>query len=291
MRTFTAVEIPEALRGRIGARMAPLLEGQFLQGQGGVRAVAAEHLHVTVRFLGDIDEAKLPGLLEDLGTAVAPVPAASIRLAYPGTFPSRGKGRARVLWIGVDEPAGTLTEIERRISPLLTTHGVPPEKRAYRPHVTLARARDGRGANVLRAALEELHGNVSDGQDGADLDGADLDSTDLDSTDLEGPGSDSAAQDGAAQDSAAQDSAAQDSAAQDGTAHDGAFTVEHLTVFGSELTPEGPRYTVLARLPLAGLPLAGAPGTAIPGTAIPDTTIPDAATQDAASIDPPNSQP
>lgn len=108
--------------------------------------VPADRLHVTVRFIGQVDDARAAAI----GTALAPVldlHPFSMRIAGAGTFPPRGA--PRVFWAGVHASPGLLQELERQVSGRLAPHGVTSEDRSYLPHITLARVKDAKG---LRAS-------------------------------------------------------------------------------------------------------------------------------------------
>ena len=111
-----------------------------------VRPIRVEQVHLTLKFLGEVDIVRIPSIktvLDDIGTTRTSF-AWSIRGL--GAFPN--VARPRVVWAGVEpqEPAIALVnEIDRRLGPL----GFPKESRPYHPHVTLARV-EGR-------PLDELH--------------------------------------------------------------------------------------------------------------------------------------
>jgi 2'-5' RNA ligase len=105
------------------------------------RWVRPENLHLTLRFLGAVEAARL----DDIEARLRGLPAHGFELALMGTG-SFGSGRwKRVLWIGVTgaEPAAALAA---RIEDACVASGLEPEARPFRAHITLARARDRRGA-------------------------------------------------------------------------------------------------------------------------------------------------
>jgi 2'-5' RNA ligase len=110
----------------------------------------AENLHLTLAFLGALDD----GQVEAAGTAVRSAAAErrpwGLRWTAPGVFPSGS--RPRVLWLGVDG-GKALVAAHRALTDALTVAGLPVEDRAFRPHLTLARIR--RGA-VGRERLREI---------------------------------------------------------------------------------------------------------------------------------------
>ena len=103
-------------------------------------------LHVTVHFIGHVDDGKV----DAIRGALAPpfdIDPFDLTIATVGTFPSRGT--PRVVWAGVTGGREPLISIERAVSARLVGAGVMPEERPFRPHLTLARVRDGTG---LRSA-------------------------------------------------------------------------------------------------------------------------------------------
>jgi 2'-5' RNA ligase len=112
--------------------------------------VAADNLHVTLKFLGDTDEAHVPGLLDALGTAAAGTAAFEVAVRGLGAFPS--PLRARVVWAGLEE-APALAGLAGRVDAALAALGVPRESRPFSAHVTLGRVREPRRNPTLAAAL------------------------------------------------------------------------------------------------------------------------------------------
>jgi len=125
LRLFVGLALPEPLRLSLS-----LLCG----GVPGARWVDAGNLHITVRFIGEVDE----GMASDIDAALLQVkaPRFTVALAGTGTF---GTGRApRTLWVGVEKnPA--LHHLHDRVESALMRLGLPPEPRRYAPHITLAR--------------------------------------------------------------------------------------------------------------------------------------------------------
>lgn len=126
MRAFVAIDVPEPLRRALAAVARDLR---------GVRPVRPDGIHLTLRFLGEVDEARVPALVDVLRASAGP--ALRLRIAGGGAFPS--PERPRVLWAGVQGDVARLTELVARIEAALRAAGFPPEQRAYAPHVTLGR--------------------------------------------------------------------------------------------------------------------------------------------------------
>ena len=91
---------------------------------------------MTLAFFGEVPEATVPALAAAVGDALAVVDV-HLRLAGAGTFPA--KGDPRVLWVGVDGDVEELAELAAAAADAGRSVGVPIERRAYRPHVTVGR--------------------------------------------------------------------------------------------------------------------------------------------------------
>jgi len=125
MRLFVALRPPPAIRGSL------------LAATGGVphaRWQDDAQLHCTLRFIGDVDRPQA----EDVAAALAGLyaPAPQVRIAGVGCFAHRG--RTDTLWAGL-APTDALHHLARKVEQACVRAGLPPERRAYLPHVTLAR--------------------------------------------------------------------------------------------------------------------------------------------------------
>lgn len=127
IRLFAAIGIPEQIRQRL-----MLLQG----GIPGARWSAPENLHITLRFIGEVDDvtaSDIDGMLETLH-----MPAFDLSLKGVGLF---GGKDPHSLWIGV-APCEALTRLAAKIESLLQRMGLEPDARKYMPHVTIARLKD-----------------------------------------------------------------------------------------------------------------------------------------------------
>ncbi len=147
VRLFVAVELPAAIRQRLAGLVWPI---------AGARWVAMENLHLTLRFIGEVDE----GCAADIDGELARIEfdAFSFDLAGAGHFGS-GNG-ARALWAGV-AACQALLGLQAKIERAVVRAGAAPERRKFHPHVTLARLRRGGGARVEQFVVE--HGGLAMG--------------------------------------------------------------------------------------------------------------------------------
>ncbi|HEX2049736.1 MAG TPA: RNA 2',3'-cyclic phosphodiesterase [Actinomycetota bacterium] len=135
VRLFAAVRVPDEHQRVVDEAVAPLRARV-----AGARWTPPESRHVTVKFVGYLDA----GLVDDALAAVASCArrqgASDVRLSELGAFP--GPRRARVLWAGLDDPDSLLARLAADLDDAFEPLGVEPERRAFTPHLTLARFRE-----------------------------------------------------------------------------------------------------------------------------------------------------
>lgn len=136
MRLFVALEIPEPVRREVARRMSGLRDRLPR-----ARWVDPEMLHLTLLFLGQVDDSKVPALAGALRAAFAKHSPLDLRLSGGGAFPPRRP--ARVAWVGLSEDRQApedLGALQADVSAAaVEAIGFEPEERPYHPHVTLAR--------------------------------------------------------------------------------------------------------------------------------------------------------
>lgn len=151
MRLFVAVEIDERARQAADAVQQRLQKA--LDSTVTVRWVSPENLHLTVRFIGHVDEARAPEVIAVLAAPLDIAPF-DIELGGCGAYPPRAA--PRVLWIGVTQGLPSLASMHDAFNQRLRTFGFEPEARPFSAHLTLARVKDApRGAG--RAVGEALN--------------------------------------------------------------------------------------------------------------------------------------
>jgi 2'-5' RNA ligase len=123
-RLFTGIEIPAEVREEIARIRVPLPGGRWTE---------PENLHLTLRFVGDLEKPQAREFADGLETI--DVDAFELRLAGLGTF---GGNEPRSIWAGV-EPSAPLEALARANDRAARTAGLPPDGRPFKPHVTLAR--------------------------------------------------------------------------------------------------------------------------------------------------------
>ena len=133
-RTFIALELDESLQRYLGETIRQL--AQELHGPA-LRWVDPAGIHLTLAFLGDLNDEQLAEAMRATERAARKVSPFEYCLSRPGLFGS--PRQPRVIWIGVDEPSGNLQLLHRQLNLELVQHGFEVDARPFSPHLTLAR--------------------------------------------------------------------------------------------------------------------------------------------------------
>jgi RNA 2',3'-cyclic 3'-phosphodiesterase len=151
-RLFVALDPPDAVRRRAVALVAELRRSGG-RAADEVRWVAAENVHLTLQFLGAVPEERVAAVTEAVRTVAAQAAPLDLELSGAGGFPNAR--RPRVLWAGLTGDVAGLAALVTSLGRALAPLGYAPEERPFSPHLTLGRARDGRGAPGLAVALAQ----------------------------------------------------------------------------------------------------------------------------------------
>ena len=148
MRLFVSIEPPPEVLAELAAVVEPLrLAAPELRWAG------RESWHLTLAFLGEVDERVLPDLSTRLERAARRHPSQRLRIDGGGAFPT--VARARVVWAGIRADGSALAALAASVAAGARRAGAPPpdEGRKYRPHLTLARCRQPADVAGLTQAL------------------------------------------------------------------------------------------------------------------------------------------
>ena len=152
LRAFVGVAPSSTLRAALARVHDTLTRAGFGEG---LRWVPAENLHLTLRFLGEVPRARLPALSSALRDAANEHPGFELALEGIALFPSARRPRALVATLPNPQP---LEDLAAAVEAAVRGSGLPPERRRFRPHVTLARVRRGqRPGEVPEIPFEALH--------------------------------------------------------------------------------------------------------------------------------------
>jgi len=146
MRLFIAVELVEEIKDEIEKQVKRLKRLG-----GNVRWVKRPAMHITLKFLGEVDEARVESIERAMDRTVNSFESFEINMEGCGSFPPMSK-KPRVLWVGVKD-SGTITALQERLEDELLNAGFQKETRAFHPHVTMGRVK---GTSALRRLVEEI---------------------------------------------------------------------------------------------------------------------------------------
>jgi len=147
IRTFICIELPFEVKQSLEE-----LQDTLRSLSRGVRWVRVEGIHLTLKFLGDVEKEGISAIAAQIQTACVGTAPFVLKVQGVGAFPDFK--RPRVYWAGVDDSSGALLSLQKSIEEGLENLGFAREQRRFSPHLTLGRVRSSEGLNAVRQALE-----------------------------------------------------------------------------------------------------------------------------------------
>lgn len=146
MRSFIAIELTEPIRSSLKE-----LQQDFIRCGTDVRWVKPGNIHLTLKFLGEIEDKNIRDIVKKIDIACRKYMVFRIEISGTGVFPNT---RApRVLWVGVDDE-GALVGLQGEIEKGISSLGYKTENRKFVPHITLGRFRSSYGKAGLIKEVE-----------------------------------------------------------------------------------------------------------------------------------------
>lgn len=136
VRLFVACEVPEDVKQSIGG----VIDELRARSGTAVRWIRPEGVHVTLKFLGEVPVKKLPAIKLAVQEAVVGHSPFELEFSNIGTF--GGREGLRIMWVGIAGDVLRLEALVRAVNAALAVVGFEPERRPFRPHLTLGRVRD-----------------------------------------------------------------------------------------------------------------------------------------------------
>ena len=133
IRTFVAIELDDDTKAHIASAIETLREKQI----DNLRLVRSEGVHLTLKFLGDIEGSQVTQVADAMKHAAYQQTRFSLTLGAPGVFPSTN--RARVLWISLDGEIKALKFLQAEVETALISVGFAAERQPFNPHLTIGR--------------------------------------------------------------------------------------------------------------------------------------------------------
>ena len=143
-RMFCAFELPQTLRDSINDHAQRVREAVPDAAASWSRP---ENVHLTMKFFGNVDQAKAPVISAAAARVVKEFSPIQIEVGKTGVFPR--PSRPQVLWIGTEDSSGALLKLQQRLEDEFALEGFTKEDRAFRPHLTIARIRRPQNADRL----------------------------------------------------------------------------------------------------------------------------------------------
>ncbi|MCD6358584.1 MAG: RNA 2',3'-cyclic phosphodiesterase [Dehalococcoidia bacterium] len=151
IRSFIAVELPVDVRNELGVIEEKLRHGMDLS----VKWVNPKSIHLTLKFLGNIPQAKVPQIADALATVTKDNSPFSLELGELGVFPNLR--RPRVIWLGLDGDVDKLISLQKKVDAALEALGFAREARPFKAHLTLGRVRGRGGQHDLGELLADAN--------------------------------------------------------------------------------------------------------------------------------------
>jgi 2'-5' RNA ligase len=153
VRLFVACEVPDEVKDGI----TNVIEQLKNESVNDVRFIRPDGVHITLKFLGEVQVKKLPAVKLAIQEAVVGHQPFELELSTIGTF--GGREGLRIMWVGVAGDVLRLEALVRSVNAALAVVGFEPERRPFRPHLTLGRVRDDVGTR-RRAEIEVAVGKT-----------------------------------------------------------------------------------------------------------------------------------
>ncbi len=151
IRTFVAVELADSIHRQLG-RLQQNLRNDLALPDRGLNWVRPDHIHLTLKFLGDVEDRRILDVCQAVSDAAADCPPFELDSAVVGSFPPNAS--ARVIWAGIDSGVDPLARLQKSVEEALAAVGFPRESRKFSPHLTLARIKNIALGNQIRREIE-----------------------------------------------------------------------------------------------------------------------------------------
>lgn len=148
IRTFIAIDIPPWVKTEITD-----IQNRFKSLNLNVSWVRPANIHLTLKFLGEIDPQRVPLIKTTMTPAFNPLPKFSLSLEGLGVYPDLK--RPKVLWVGLQDSQGALETLREKTEDVLSSLDFPKEARKFSPHLTLGRIKSFKGTALLKKTLQE----------------------------------------------------------------------------------------------------------------------------------------
>jgi len=148
LRSFIAIELSPLIKAKIEE-----IQNKLKSLTSEVRWVRPEGIHLTLKFLGNIEEERIPEISDIIRKCSTDTTSFTLKVHSLGAFPN--EKNPKVIWVGAEDNSGTLGKLQQFLENRLSTIGFKVEKRAFSPHLTLGRLKSPKGGSRLTQGLED----------------------------------------------------------------------------------------------------------------------------------------
>jgi 2'-5' RNA ligase len=148
VRTFIALNLDGSLLESIKKVIEKLASSK-----AGVKWVAPQNVHLTLKFLGNVEEARLPDIYAACERAASGSEPMELEIRQLGCFPN--SKRPRVVWLGIEKDSEALIQLQNKVEHELELVGFPSENRKFTAHLTIGRVKGQQGISKLCQLIEE----------------------------------------------------------------------------------------------------------------------------------------
>jgi len=151
MRVFIAVPIPDPC-----LKILTQMQQHLQKFRADVRWTRISSIHLTLKFLGEVDPAVIPEMAESLRAASRQIETLSLRLSGLGCFPN--PRNPRIVWCGIQGNTVALSHLQKTVESVCNEYGFPSENRPFQPHLTLGRPKGKKNLQPLMDCINNGSG-------------------------------------------------------------------------------------------------------------------------------------
>jgi 2'-5' RNA ligase len=155
MRAFIAIELPQEIKDSLSK-----IQEQLKKAGGDVKWVLPKNIHLTLKFLGEIDNTKLNKINEIIEDVIKGKNSFQVRISSIGAFPKINF--PRVIWIGIDKGDNETKTIANELEERIARVGIPREERPFSSHITIGRTKSTLNRERLVQNLQNLASNFGE---------------------------------------------------------------------------------------------------------------------------------
>lgn len=149
MRTFIAVELDKPVKESLSR-----IESELKETGADVKWVSPENIHLTLKFLGEVKEEKIPEIIQALKGIARSVNSFRAEINTIGAFPNAKS--PRVIWAGIEQGKENLSQLAGIAEDTLERLGFPKEERKFSAHITIGRVRSPKNRAALSQTMQQL---------------------------------------------------------------------------------------------------------------------------------------